>query len=103
MRPIYFQGGPRSAYSIRSESGYLALGWCAPAALRKLDMDHDGQLSPEVAGFSLGASEGGFDPNSKTCTTRIHADESGTAVLDPMVMARSLIEIMKSPRLGGTR
>jgi EF hand len=34
----------------------------APAALRRLDMDHDGKLSPEECGFSLGARAETVDP-----------------------------------------
>jgi len=34
----------------------------APAALRRLDMDHDGKLSPEECGFSLGAYAERLDP-----------------------------------------
>ncbi|HEY6389842.1 MAG TPA: hypothetical protein VIX89_01115 [Bryobacteraceae bacterium] len=34
----------------------------APAALRRLDLDHDGKLSPEECGFSLGADAEAFDP-----------------------------------------
>jgi Ca2+-binding EF-hand superfamily protein len=37
----------------------LVISWweiaAAPAALRRLDMDHDGKLSPEECGFSVGA------------------------------------------------
>jgi len=34
----------------------------APAALRKLDIDHDGKLSPEECGFSLGGDSERLDP-----------------------------------------
>jgi len=46
----------------------------APAALRRLDMDHDGKLSPEECGFSLGAN----------------------SVLDPEFVRRARLEFMRA-------
>jgi Ca2+-binding EF-hand superfamily protein len=48
----------------------------APAALRRLDIDHDGKLSPEECGFSLGV-------------------DSGT-VLDPQFVRRARLEFMRA-------
>jgi len=45
----------------------------APAALRRLDMDHDGKLSPEECGFSLGVN----------------------SVLDPGFVRRARLEFMR--------